>query len=422
MRGRFVLGGALCAVLFAVAASGASAAPQRKSAVVTLRILQFGSLQAGWDVLVKNFENVYPNIHVETTYGPPASYGTELVTQIQAGNPPDAFYVGPGNNNFYSVFPLGSQGKLLDLTGSPWQKRLPRYVKRYLQVHGKINANVLGYALSGLVYNRDLMSSLGVAPPKTLSDLIAFCGKAKAAGKIPMVVAGLGPGYSQLAAILMTAFVYSKDPNWNLERDQKKVSYTSSPLWKSAFQAIVQMNGAGCFGPAPAATTMAAGFNQMASGQAVIYVGAAPFIQAVQQINPNLNLGMINFPGLSAKDERVFVNWVGMGGSATTQHPKEVKTLLNFVSRPKQQTLFAKVANLTAPFDFAKGILASSLRELIPDVKAGRILPNPTYGFPSANAAILISAGSSPLGGLLTGQLSVESLLAQLDAAWDKRG
>src|ERR1700759_2840621 len=82
---------ALAALAVAVSAS---AAP--KATPVTLRFVQTNTGQAATDILIANFERVYPNIKIDVLYLPTSQLQTLLLTQFQSGTAPDLFYVQGG--------------------------------------------------------------------------------------------------------------------------------------------------------------------------------------------------------------------------------------------------------------------------------------------------------------------------------------
>ena len=268
-----------------VGAVGASAKPKQQ---VTLKLLASAPSKPGHDVIIANFERVYPNIRVEATYVDSTAFNSLLLTQLQAGNEPDLFFTSLGGASNVSVFPLAAQGRLLDLSGSPWVKRVLPDARRYSSRQHKIYALPLGYNLQGLMYNKDLFASLGLKEPTTFNELLALCGKIRAAGKIPIAAGFAGiSAQVNLSLQMMTQFVYSQDKDWTLHRIQKKVTFAGSPDWQQALQAFVQMQDANCFQPAPAATTAQTQYAMMARGDAVMMPASSQEGAVLQSINPN---------------------------------------------------------------------------------------------------------------------------------------
>src|SRR5690349_9165564 len=95
---------------FAVAAVGASAKPDD---AVTLSLLWPSTLKPPMDIMVANFNRVYPDIHVNVQYLANSSLEQLLPTEFQAGNAPDLFKVQPGHRPT-GIWDIAAAGRLLD--------------------------------------------------------------------------------------------------------------------------------------------------------------------------------------------------------------------------------------------------------------------------------------------------------------------
>ena len=97
MRGRPAVAVVAAAVVVFGLGLGASEARPGGSDQVTLSMLALPQAQAGLQVLVPNFERVYPNITVNVTYVPNAAVLYQLeTTELAAGNGPDLLSTIPG--------------------------------------------------------------------------------------------------------------------------------------------------------------------------------------------------------------------------------------------------------------------------------------------------------------------------------------
>ena len=111
-----------CAILALVI--GASEARPAGSDAVTISMVVTTSTQPGWQVLIPNFERVYPNIKVNATYVPPGSTISQLVSiELAAGNGPDLVAAAPGCGSPTSICELARAGYLSPLVNEPWAKR-----------------------------------------------------------------------------------------------------------------------------------------------------------------------------------------------------------------------------------------------------------------------------------------------------------
>ncbi len=406
-----------------LAATVTAAATAKSDATVSLRLSAPNENRAQWEAMIANFERVNPSIDIQGTFVPFAQQDPLLLTQFQAGTAPDLFTANVGGSSSAGLYAFGSQGRLADLSSSPWKKRVVDAARPYITVKQRIYGAPVGYSTSGLSYNVDLMQSLGVKPPTKFSELLDACAKIRAAGKIPIAQGMAGISHQiQFFVPILENYVYNLDPKWTVKRIQKKTTFASSPLWQRALQVIVDMRNANCFQPAPAGTTVAAAQGLIARGDAVMWVTNSADHAAVRAINPNINLNQGPFPADLAKD-----TVVGTGnGSANilvnklTQHLKEARMFVDFVMRPAQARLFAKIGAGVSGDDLKAGILPKDLSADGPYMKAGKVVYSPTAGWPRPDKGLFIPTFVTLLPGLFTGQKTPAQILQDMDTAWDR--
>jgi raffinose/stachyose/melibiose transport system substrate-binding protein len=409
------------ASIVAIGAGGAVAAPAKSHAQVTVSFLGTTTNKPQWDVMIANFERVYPDINVEPTYVPSNQYGALLLTQLQSGGGPDLMQVLAGATSNWGAFPLGFQGKLLDLTGSPWVKRMYPGFAKWVSVKRRIYGAPTGYGTSGLMYNKDLFKQLGLTVPKTFPQLLSTCQKIKDAGKIPIVLGLADAVPNTLLSLVMTTFVYGQDPNWTLERIQKKTTFASSKEWQRALQAVVQLKDS-CIQPNAAAMVRSQAYATFARGDAVMYPAFASEHGVVKLINPNLQLGDFPLPADAAKDSVASYTTAQniLVANKATKSPKEAKLFIDFTMRPKQNALFAKVGSVFSGDDLKKGNLPAEFADQVPLLKAGKALHQAAAGWPRPDKAMFTPVMTTEVIGLFTGQRTVAQILQNMDTLWDK--
>src|ERR1700759_1140641 len=127
---------------------------------------------------------------------------------------------------------------------------------------------------------------------------------------------------------------------------------------------------------------------------------------------------MFPLPADNPKNTRVFSSGALLfAGNAATKYPAQVKTFIDFVAREQQSRLFAKVAGAIAPLDAKKGNLPPYMKALGPLYAAGKIVSTMDGAWP--NTRIFGEAYSGGIIGLLTGQTTIDSVLADMDRLWD---
>jgi raffinose/stachyose/melibiose transport system substrate-binding protein len=411
---------AVAATIAAALVVGVTAGSAKPSETVTLRLLYNNIGTLAMNTVIANFERVYPDINVEPTYVDGGALTTSLLPQLAAGNAPDLFQTQPGFYTPPSPWALAKSGHLLNLTGSPWQKRVYGPAKQWVWFKDKLYAWPVTLGPHGVAYNVDLFKQLNLKSPKTFAEFVAMCPKITAAGKIPIANGFAGSITTGIVMYQMfsAAFVYNLDRKWDQKRINKQVTFQNSALWRRSLQAIVDLKNAGCFGPAPQGTTLASATQQFARGDAVMSILAYSQIGQAATANPNLNYRVFNLPADKAKDTTMSAA-VSQSISifAKTKHPKEAKTFLNFMARPKQSSLFSKINGGVAPFDAAKGLFPAYAVEAAPTAKAGKLVFS-LHKYLNPTIILGPSGISAGIVGLFTGQKTVDQILKDQDYLW----
>ena len=292
----------VAAVLAAAAftlAVGASDARPAKSDAVTINLLITTSTQPGWQVLIPNFERVYPNIRVNATYVPPGAAISQLEsTELAAGNGPDLVAAAPGCGSLTSICELAKAGYLLPLVKEPWAKRslpLVTSADKYGQGLFAFTPQVDPY---GVFTNDDLFKKLGLKIPQTFSQLLTVCQKAKADGTAAILLGAANP-FTTLIANLAVATVYGKDKTWPAELRAGKVTFDGTAGWHQALQEIIEMSNAGCFQPGATGTGVAAALAEFAQGQGLMAPQLSVFQGKHRRLEPAVRLLV---PPVSGRD------------------------------------------------------------------------------------------------------------------------
>ncbi len=182
---------AVASLLVGACASGSSST--NTTAKATITFAQFESsgddLKAQYAAMIADFESKNPNITVNLEAIPIDQYDHQLITECAGGNCPDVS-IAIGND----IALLTEAHLTVDLT-SYAKDVLPTFASgpvKAAQYNGKQYALPWAAADIVLLYNRDIMSKVGLdptKPPSSITELMADVAAAKA--KIPGVV-GLG--------------------------------------------------------------------------------------------------------------------------------------------------------------------------------------------------------------------------------------
>jgi raffinose/stachyose/melibiose transport system substrate-binding protein len=381
--------------------------------------------QSAWDILIPNFERVYPNVKVEITYAVTAPQLYQLeTTELAAGNGPDLISTAPGCNQPISICALAQAGDLAPMTGKPWATR-----KRSLPIITSLTKHgptLYGFepivAGIGMFTNDDLFKKLGLRVPQTFSELLGLCKQAAAHGTVAIVMNGAAPqDVSYLLTGLAVPTVYGTDKHWTGEQKAGKRTFAGSSGWQQALQSFLTLNNAGCFQPGMTGTSAPAARAEFAQGQGLIYPGRSDFKGAIDADAPQFSYSFHAFPaGASTTQTNTIVDFgfaLSVNAHASAANQEAAQEFVDFVARPKQDALLAHLLGAVTQYEFLKNELPAFMSSLSPALIQGRYVIDPEDAW--WNAGVLVTLEQDGIG-LATGQETVDGLLNAMDAAWNQ--
>ncbi len=403
----------------------AAVARPAASDTVTLQLIAIGSNEAGYDVLIPNFERVYPNVKVDVTYASsvPVLYQLET-TELAAGNGPDIITTAPGCNSPIGICQLLAGSYLAPMVNKPWSKpkRSLPIVTSLTKDNGALYAFEPTIGAAGMFTNDDLFRKLGLKVPQTFSQLLDVCKQASAHGTPAIVMNGAAPqDFSLLLTGLAVPFVYGADKHFTLEQRAGKQTFAGSAGWRQALQELVTMNRDGCFQagmPGEGAPQARAAF---AAGQALIYPGLTDFDAAIDADDPQFAYSFHDFPAATSSTQTdTFVSFgfsLSVNARASAANQAAAQEFVDFVARPEQDQLLAKQLGSLTQYEFLKNQLPGYMSSLAPALTDGRYVIDPQARWWNAN--VLVTLENDGIG-LATGQTTVDGLLSAMDAAWSQ--
>ena len=409
----------LALVSLAALAIGPAARPTAGDAV-TLSMVAYTNQLPALNVVIPNFERVYPNVKINVTYaGTIASLQQLETTELAAGSAPDLLTVQPACGTPISVCVLGKYGDLAPMVSKPWVKWLVPLVTsadKYGAGLFTFSAQISPY---GIFTNDPLFRKLGLSVPATFSQLLTVCQKAKAAGMFAIASAGDGQGLARLMEALAIAPVYGADPKWTAQLKAGTVTFDGTQGWHTALQELVEMYQNGCFEPGLLGSVSMSAISAFAQGQGLMLTNTSSQKGAVDFDGPQFSYSFHPFPGGSSAGQTTtelnlnFAPSVNAHASAANQ--AAAQTFIDFLARPKQTALYAGIEGGVTQYQFLKDQVPAFMSSLAPVFKNRRyvVLPEQTWW----NAAVT-SALDTDVIGVLTGQTTVDGVLNAMDAAW----
>jgi len=358
-------------------------------------------------------------VPIEVIPYPSDAYNTQVTTQLQAGNAADMMVLAPGTGQPISVITLADAGFLepLDDTAAGL---LPAGSEAEFQIDGKTYAQPTALTPVGMVFNVTAADEAGVTEyPSTYEDLLAACADARDAGKSFTVLAGGVSFNTGLISMLISATrVYAQTPDWNEQRAAGDVTFADSG-WKDVLDDIVEMNDKGCFQDGAAGGTFDSITQGMGGGTSL--TAAVPGSAAASIGDATgAELNVQAFP--PADGEKAFTvtgaNYAwGINAASDDAVKASAQAFLDWVAQPENAQAYADLSG-SVP------ITGIDTETLLPEyAPIGDLLANGDYaGLPNAtwpNPAVYDALGVG-VQGLLTGQKTVDQVLADMDAAWDQ--
>jgi raffinose/stachyose/melibiose transport system substrate-binding protein len=407
-----VLAGAVFAL--GVGASGARPAGGDQ---VTLNMLFNVGNEPGWSVLIPNFERAYPNITVNATYAPTAAVMQEETTELAAGNAPDLLYVNPGCGGPTSVCALAQAGDLAPMIDKPWAKRSLPLITSLDKYHQGLFAFEPIVSPHGIFTNDGLFAKLGLKVPQTFSQLLAVCKRAQADGTWAITL----PGGSQITVEttilgLATPLVFGQGTHWTAALKAGTVSFDGTAGWRQALQEFVDMNNAACFEPGMAGNN---GDGLFANGQGLMYVSVSSNKGQIFGGSPQFSYTFHPFPATTAPGQpQTFLHpgpALGVNARSSAQNQAAAQTFVDFVARPKQDALFARITGGLTQDEFLQGQIPAFMSDFATIFNEHEYVTEPLLDLGNANVAAVFAQDGI---GLITGQETPDGLLRAMDAAW----
>ncbi|MCU0905856.1 MAG: ABC transporter substrate-binding protein [Rhodobacteraceae bacterium] len=365
------------------------------------------------NALVETYAAANPDVRITVQRFPAGpGYGQGILTQLQSGAGADLMFVNGGFGALEALMPLAKNGQLVDLSGSAWAADIPEGARAAYMIGDAVYGLPLSLIAVGAVYNPAVLARLGIEYPRSLDDLMAACALAPEQGINFSSSLGTSPFYMILANAVGT--VYADQPDWNARRAAGEVTFANTPGWAEAFAIYRQMSEANCFQPGYQAATIPDVFAAMAGEQVVSGVGPSTLAGAVMRMNPTVTLQMAPWP---AGDKLTAIGFFNdaVAVNAASGNVDAARALVDWLAQPEQLRAYASSAGGIATVDIGSGNYAPLVAGLASYFDAGEFVTLPHVEWERREVLEALNRGA---GALSTGQMTIEQVLAGLDAAW----
>jgi len=379
------------------------------------------NIESPFEALAKKYMTANPDVTITLNPQPNDTYGDTLRTQLQAGNASDVIETEAGSGQTRSVLPL-AKAKFLEPLGDAVKAMIPSGSESLVTLDGTVYGAPLGISYAGLIYNEAAASAAGITSfAKTENELLSQCAQATSAGKTLFVLAGATvPNAGITASIIAATRVYAETPDWNQQRLDGKVTFAASPGWKNTLETVKKLYDAGCFQAGAEGAGFDAITNGLTSGTNISFFGPVSNASQLQSAAPEQKFVAQAFPPATSSDKAFGVAspTYSLSINAASPNKDAANKFLAWVAEPEQAGLFAEVSGLLPTTGLSTMDLSTTIYAAVADqIKNGDFTPLANSDWPNASVYDALATG---VQGLLTGQSTVESVLASMDTAWDQ--
>jgi len=407
----------MLACAFASLTLAAGSARPTGSAPVTIAMLRQAVNQPSDAVVVSNFERVYPNIRVNITYVPTTATLWQLeLTELAAGNAPDLLTTSLGCGSPAGICELAKAGRLAPMANATWTKWSLPSVTAESKYGPVLFAWEPGVTPLGIFTDNSLFAKLGLRVPQTFTQLLTVCRQARAAGTTAVLVSG--STVTQLILDLAANTVYRTDKKWTGKLKAGAVTFDGSAGWHEALQQVIRMSGAGCFEPGVTDLTNATPL--FAQGHGLMYAVTSVSKGLIDAAAPQFAYSFHPFPAAASAGTTSVLVTLGPGFSINAHASRlaqaAARTFIDFLARPKQSALAARLIGSLTQYEFLHEQLPSFMS---PSFNTAFATQNYVVS-PSSqwwNGDVLLALQTDAIG-LITGQETVDDVLKAMDAAW----
>jgi raffinose/stachyose/melibiose transport system substrate-binding protein len=229
-RTSHLLGLATSPALAATTTTGCGSFGTEQDGPVELSVRASATDRSAMDAVVAEFHRLDPGTHVTVDHSDTGDLQQELPGELRAGDGPDVFTVWPGNGNPASVTALEHDDLLENLTLRRFNLTMPIGVKPVTDVNGSTVAVPVAFSGIGTVFSMGALDAIGGAPPRTWTELLTLCDKARDHGKVLFALANATPPWvTQLITYALAATtVHADEPDFDSAMELGKETFAHS--------------------------------------------------------------------------------------------------------------------------------------------------------------------------------------------------
>ncbi len=301
--------------------------------------------------LFAEFTKANPGITVKFEAFPNENYNTIVTTALAGGKGGDVLHA----RAYGGLEAMAKSGYYLalDKTNVPELANLPddANASESLRADGKVYAVSLAGQTLGLIVNKDVFATAGVAVPATWADLLAACTALKAKGITPIAN---GTATPWMDAIFATVFTNPfLGPDWVKDMLAGKTNF-SDAKFTAALGKLIELKP--CLPDGFTGVDYATSQQLFSAGRAAIFVGGSFEIAPFRRGNPKLNLDFVAPPAPAAGQPTYVSRFFDSGFAVNAKSPNQadaLKLVRWMATKAFAEPAAAKLGNISSLKDVA---------------------------------------------------------------------
>lgn len=295
------------------------------------------------NAVVEGFNELYPDVKIETSVKSTDQYYNLLQTAMQAGEAPDLFWTNGNATTNYGAYV--EQGLMMELTDKvdfslyEGNGAMSIVTLEDGSIYSTPTAETGGRAV---FYNKDIFEENGLEIPTTFEEFEQILATLAETDTIPIALGTNDPWnilfiYEPIQAAMAL--------DWIQEYEKDGYAEVNDPRVVAAYDKLLEWGDKGYFGPNWTGATGSGATLAFSSGQAAMYIGGTWSISTFQENNPALNFGAFQIP--TSDGQRPFVSTFscGLGVSSKTQNEPAAIAFANYFASQEGQSRWLGALN-----------------------------------------------------------------------------
>lgn len=267
-----------------------------------VKVLQFKTeLSEQMTEMAEAYMKENPNVDLQIESVISSDYDTVLKTRFASGEAPDIF-----NNEGFNKMILW-QDKLEDLSEEPWISDMLEFTKEGITSDGKVYGLPLYLESYGFLYNKDYFSKAGIEKvPTTFSEMEEVVDKLEKAD-LPVFSVNGAEWYPNGVFFANVPMALQDNPTEFIQKvNSGEAKFSDNVLYQDWIKLVKLQKEHSITDPM--SVDFSTVVSDFANGKAAMILGTNGYQPMINEVNPNLNIGMMPMPinDDSEKNDKIY--------------------------------------------------------------------------------------------------------------------